>query len=407
MKKLLSVAVLLSCFFCLISCESRSAKQLAMADAQYAVGEWEAAISLAKELIAEYPSADEITAAKEIVQNANRKLDAEKSAALFAEAEADFASESYEAAIKKAQKLLNTYPDATEAADAEELVKAAELAINRLRAESVLAEIKASLDAGEYTAVMNRDGEVAKILPNSDLAQTAKDYTSQAILGILREKLDAGDYTYVLGQKNMISLLEPDSEYAKAATEYVAEAQDLKKADIMAQLQVAYDNGEWKNVQTISKKLISSYPESKEAAQAQSYSDTADKKLEEEKIAEARSVIRVTKLAVSGHDSVGGVNVYFNFINNSDKVIKYVNFGFTFYNSVGDVVRCEIEKDTVNRCYKTGPYAKGEGLQDYSWSWGKYYNWDIASVELKSLSVEYTDGTTVSLSSDQLEYVQY
>lgn len=124
-------------------------------------------------------------------------------------------------------------------------------------------------------------------------------------------------------------------------------------------------------------------------------------------IDEARSLFRVTRIWCSSHDSVGGVNVYFNFINNSDKVINYVNFGFTFYNAVGDVVKCEYEDATINRCYKTGPYAKGEGLSGYGWSWGKYYNWDIARVELVSLSLEYSDGTTYRFTDDQIAAVQY
>lgn len=124
-------------------------------------------------------------------------------------------------------------------------------------------------------------------------------------------------------------------------------------------------------------------------------------------IDEARSLFRVTRIWCSSHDSVGGVNVYFNFINNSDKVVNYVNFGFTFYNAVGDVVKCEYENATINRCYKTGPYAKGEGLSGYGWSWGKYYNWDIARVELVSLSLEYSDGTTYRFTDDQIAAVQY
>ncbi len=407
MKKVAILLLICLCIFCMASCESKSAKLLSMADAQLAIGEWETAVSLAQDLIKEYPDAEELDAAKQIILDANAKIDAANSAALFADAEAAFTAANYEDAIQSAQTLLKKYPDAVEAGQAAKLIADAEIGIKRVRAEALLASIKASLDAGDYTAVMNQDGAVAKILPDSDLAEIAEGYTAQAILGDLRVKLDAGDYTYVLGQKIAISTIDPESEYGKTAGEYIARAQDMKKADMMEQVQAAYDAGEWKKVQTSAKKLISLYPESEEAVTAQALSDDAEQKLEAAEIEKARSIIRVTKLEVSGHDSVGGVRVYFNFINNSDKVIHYVNFGFTFYNLVGDTVQCEIERDTVNHCYKTGPYAKGEGLQDHSWSWGKYYNWDIASVELKTLSVEYADGTTVSLTSDQVGYVQY
>ena len=101
------------------------------------------------------------------------------------------------------------------------------------------------------------------------------------------------------------------------------------------------------------------------------------------------------------------LSVYFNFENKSDKVIKYVNFGFTLYNAVGDTAPCEIEGRSYFRCYSTGPFAKGEGLSGYGWYYGKYYNYDIKYAELDSLSIEYMDGTTYSFTSAQVEYVQY
>ena len=127
----------------------------------------------------------------------------------------------------------------------------------------------------------------------------------------------------------------------------------------------------------------------------------------QKEIEEAKKLIRVTKVAVSAPDSAGGVELYFNYINNSDKVIKYVNFSVTFYNAVGDVVKGKYDQSTVNRCYDTGPFKKGEGRTGTWWHWGDFYNWDIASVKLVDLSIEYTDGTTVTLTKDQVAGVQY
>lgn len=124
-------------------------------------------------------------------------------------------------------------------------------------------------------------------------------------------------------------------------------------------------------------------------------------------IEDARKLIRVTKVAVSAPDSAGGVELYFNYINNSDKVIKYVNFSVTFYNTVGDVVKGKYDQSTVNRCYDTGPFKKGEGRTGTWWHWGDFYNWDITSVKLVDLSIEYTDGTTVTFTKDQVDGVQY
>lgn len=135
-----------------------------------------------------------------------------------------------------------------------------------------------------------------------------------------------------------------------------------------------------------------------------------DIKMEAKKQADidhARSIIRVHRIWCSRPDSVGGVEVYFNFTNNSEKVIKYITFGYAFYNAVGDKVNGKYDSGYINYGADTGPYAKGEGLRGSYWYWGKHYNWDIKTVELVSLSIEYMDGTETRLTSDQLDYVQY
>ncbi|MCQ2419874.1 MAG: hypothetical protein MJ118_01930, partial [Clostridia bacterium] len=132
--------------------------------------------------------------------------------------------------------------------------------------------------------------------------------------------------------------------------------------------------------------------------------DEADKQAA---IDEARSIIRVTKVAVSNPDSAGGVELYFNFVNNAPKTIKYVYFGVTFYNAVGDVVTCEYKRDKINNCYDTGPFETGEGRNGTWWHWGDFYNWEIKSCKLVSSSMEYMDGTTRTFSEDEIGYVQY
>lgn len=132
-----------------------------------------------------------------------------------------------------------------------------------------------------------------------------------------------------------------------------------------------------------------------------------DEEAKKDAIEKARSIIRVKKVWLSEFDSVGGIDVLINYTNNSEKVIKYATFGVQFYNSVGDVVTCEIKKDRINYCEDIGPYAKGEGLNNTNWRWGKFYNWNIAYVKLVSLEIEYMDGSKVNLTGEELEYVQY
>lgn len=99
----------------------------------------------------------------------------------------------------------------------------------------------------------------------------------------------------------------------------------------------------------------------------ETYDALVNEQKRQAEIEEARKLIRVTKVAVSAPDSAGGVELYFNYINNSDKVIKYVNFSVTFYNAVGDVVKGKYDQSTVNRCYDTGPFKKGEGRTGTWW----------------------------------------
>lgn len=139
----------------------------------------------------------------------------------------------------------------------------------------------------------------------------------------------------------------------------------------------------------------------------ETYDALVNEQKRQAEIEKARKLIRDTKVAVSAPDSAGGVMLYFNFINNSDKTIKYLHFGVTFYNAVNDIVLPNYDKQAINYCQETGPYKKGEGLSGTNWYWGKYYSFDIKTVKLVYLSIEYTDGTTVTFTKNQVDGVQY
>ena len=138
--------------------------------------------------------------------------------------------------------------------------------------------------------------------------------------------------------------------------------------------------------------------------------ETASAKLKELRTEKrVKSIIRVTKLKVSRPNSVGGVDLYFGFKNMSDKVIKYISFEAVPYNAVGDIVYCEIRDYANFRGQATGPYAKGEGLAGNSsgyWDCA-WYNSTITDVELRSIDIQYMDGTRETLSGNVLKYVFY
>lgn len=124
---------------------------------------------------------------------------------------------------------------------------------------------------------------------------------------------------------------------------------------------------------------------------------------------ELKNTIRVKRVWTSNPDSAGGVELYINFTNMSDKTIKYVRFGVQLYNAVDDVVECKYNDALfgVYYCRDTGPYEKGEGLSGTSWYWGDFYNWDIDHAELVSVEIEYMDGTEIEIDGDDIELVQY
>ena len=93
--------------------------------------------------------------------------------------------------------------------------------------------------------------------------------------------------------------------------------------------------------------------------------------------------------------------------NKSTKTIKYLNFGVTFYNSVGDVVLPDYSNQRINYCTDTGPFATGQGRSGSNWYWGKFYDSTISSVELVYLQIDYMDGTSKLFSAEELKYVEY
>lgn len=82
------------------------------------------------------------------------------------------------------------------------------------------------------------------------------------------------------------------------------------------------------------------------------------------------------------------------FYNCSGKEIKYISFEFVPINAVNDVC------DEIKIGKETGPIAANIGYEcefDFMWS-----NADITTAELKSVTIEYLDGSTEHIDSDNL-----
>ena len=124
-----------------------------------------------------------------------------------------------------------------------------------------------------------------------------------------------------------------------------------------------------------------------------------------------RSVIEIYEVYVSKIDSAGGVNMEIAFTNKSDKTIKYIHFYVRPYNAVGDSQKCEIRDYSRFDAYVTGPLEPGhEGYSRYGDNTSGGHHWDacwynnsISYIDLEGVKIEYTDGSTYSLNSEEVK----
>ena len=124
----------------------------------------------------------------------------------------------------------------------------------------------------------------------------------------------------------------------------------------------------------------------------------------EETVRKVRAAHYPVALAQINHtypNSAGGVSLLMWLENTSNKTIKYINYKFTSYNSVGDEAPSEIDGESQKDIKLTGPYAPGDNNFSYAKSafvWKNvWYNNSISCVELNSVKITYMDGSVVSI----------
>ncbi len=198
------------------------------------------------------------------------------------------------------------------------------------------------------------------------------------------------------------------------------ELDDLKNGPdaALAQIRTAFEAQDWNNVITLANALHGKFPGYNQdiegldlAAQAQKVLDDeaakaaaeAAKTLEDK----VHGLIRITTLKCSSPNSADGVGIDLHFKNmHPEKTIKYLEVTVIPYNAVGDTQYCDIRNYSRYTCEATGPYAPGKGLtaQDNWWWPNAWYNSTIKYIELAGVSIEYMDGTYVTLSKDELAY---
>lgn len=216
------------------------------------------------------------------------------------------------------------------------------------------------------------------------------------------ESLSDEDKTYISSYNNFV---EKENQYFNIAVEYcineISNLGDitLEKKGNLEKINIIYQTLDDEN-----KKRVTNYSEFENAYKI--YTNLKSQDWENKKIENIKNTIKVTRCDCSRPNSAGGVDVYINFTNTSDKTIKYAYFTVEPYNAVGDIVESEVGNRTTAICTDTGPYGPGEGHYGTSWYWDCiWYNSTIVRIKLTKIRIEYTDGTQTSISGDDIQYV--
>tara|TARA_Y100000310_G_scaffold276991_1_gene294535 strand:+ start:220 stop:876 length:657 start_codon:yes stop_codon:yes gene_type:complete len=99
----------------------------------------------------------------------------------------------------------------------------------------------------------------------------------------------------------------------------------------------------------------------------------------------------LTRVTLIGPSSVGGYEPTISYEVFSDKEIKYLKFKVEFYNRVLDRVYGTIRMRKEFNLFITGPLKKGDKFSEVQWD--PVYNSDIDCMLIKSITIEYMDGS--------------
>jgi hypothetical protein len=105
--------------------------------------------------------------------------------------------------------------------------------------------------------------------------------------------------------------------------------------------------------------------------------------------------IQIIRVNTSEPNSAGGVDVDIVWKNKTKNTIKYITFKVRPYNSVGDIVGCEVRGFRTDGLNVTGPIKSGTtyGYNKY-WS-NVWYNHTIKKGELIGYDITYMNGEEI------------
>ena len=119
----------------------------------------------------------------------------------------------------------------------------------------------------------------------------------------------------------------------------------------------------------------------------------------------AASILRINDVGLKSPDLYGGCDYIFDYTNVSSKTIKYLHWTGIAYNRVDDPVHCIIRRSSVCSGVDTGPVASGDS--SYGGCKCVIYNYSADTIKLSSVRIDYTDGTSVNLSSSDIRALSH
>jgi hypothetical protein len=110
--------------------------------------------------------------------------------------------------------------------------------------------------------------------------------------------------------------------------------------------------------------------------------------------------IILTEVTTIGPSSVGGHEPTISYEVFSDKQIKYLKIDVEFYNRVMDRVYSTIRMLKEFNLTVTGPLNKGDKVNQQQWE--PVYNNDIDCMLIKSITIEYMDGSSEDYNNQEV-----
>jgi hypothetical protein len=128
-----------------------------------------------------------------------------------------------------------------------------------------------------------------------------------------------------------------------------------------------------------------------------------------ETIREQGVPIAITEIYKSRPNSVGGIDVDFEFYNSSYRTFKYLEFTITPYNQVGDIASSETNGRSTVTVKGVGPMKPSVefGIYDYHFFSFEniWYNHTINCVKLSEVKITYMDSTEESITGELLSAI--